>query len=155
VENIKASPRCAIFSPNTSSGPNWVDFLTTTYNNSLIFTYNLADGGATIDGNLIKPWKPEVQSLTDQIEKRFLPAYGKKPANAHWTAGNSLFAFFIGINDVGNSYWDANTTRVDTAFKEYADLLEKASIDLNWWLVRSDLTKKYRSTQLALVISCL
>jgi hypothetical protein len=87
----------------------------------------MADGGATIDGNLIKPWKPEVRSLTDQILKQYIPTYGKKPASAPWSADNSLFAFFIGINDVGNSYWDADSARVDTSFKEYADLLEKVS----------------------------
>jgi hypothetical protein len=127
-EELKEHMRSTIPNRQTRSGPNWVDFITTTYNNSLIFTYNLADGGATVNSDLIKPWKPEVQSLTDQVNKRFLPTYGKKPASAHWTPANSLFAFFIGINDVGNSYWDANTTRVDTAFKEYADLLEKVSI---------------------------
>jgi hypothetical protein len=139
--------------PNSPSGPNWVDFLTTTYNNSLIFTYNLADGGATIDGNLIKPWKPEVQSLQDQVNKRFMPTYGKKPASAHWTAGNSLFAFFIGINDVGNSYWDANTSRVDTAFKEYATLLDTVSIGiLSMIELWSD--GEQRSTQPAPATSC-
>lgn len=107
------------------NGPNWVDFLTTEYNRSTVLTYNLADGGATVDGDLIKPWKPEVQSLIDQVRKRYLPNYAKKPAHAPWTASNSLFGFWIGINDVGNTYWDGNSTRVNTAFKEYAELLDE------------------------------
>jgi hypothetical protein len=102
-----------------------VDFLTTVYNRSTVLTYNLADGGATIDGTLIKPWKPEVESLTDQVRKRYLPNYANKPAHAPWTAKTSLFAFWIGINDVGNSYWDSNSSRVDTAFKLYMDILDE------------------------------
>ena len=33
----------------SSNGPNWIDFLTTTYNATFVKTINLAVGGATVD----------------------------------------------------------------------------------------------------------
>jgi hypothetical protein len=96
-----------------------------TYNASTLLTYNLADGGATVDAALAKPWKPEVLSLIDQVHKRWLGIYAKKPASAKWASENTLFAFWIGINDVGNTYWDSNRTRVNTIFKEYGGLVEQ------------------------------
>lgn len=104
------------------NGPNWVDFLTTDYNSSTLLTYNLADGGATIDTATVLPWKPGVYSLIDQVHERFLPYYGR---NASWKADNTLFAFWIGINDVGNTYWDSNASRVDKELGIYRGLLEE------------------------------
>ena len=39
----------------SSNGPNWVDYLTVKYNQSLVETYNIAFGGATIDSDLVAP----------------------------------------------------------------------------------------------------
>ncbi|KAH7092957.1 hypothetical protein FB567DRAFT_159713 [Paraphoma chrysanthemicola] len=109
----------------SSNGPNWVGFLTATYNQSKILTYNLAYGGATIDSALVKPYADTVLSVKDQVQKQFLPIYGSHPATAPWTAASSLFSFFIGINDVGNSWWLNNATLYDTIFSEYAGLLNQ------------------------------
>ena len=73
------------------------------YNNSLVLTYNFAYGGATIDASLVTPYEPTVQSLTDQVNQ-FLATVASKPATAPWTSSNTLFSFWIGINDIGNSY---------------------------------------------------
>ena len=73
------------------------------YNKSLILTYNLAYGGATIDANLVKPYLPTVKSLTDQVNQ-FLDSYADKPASAPWSGENTLFSVWIGINDIGNSW---------------------------------------------------
>jgi phospholipase/lecithinase/hemolysin len=109
-----------------SNGPNWVDFLTTTYNQSLLLTYNLAYGGATVDSALVKPYLSTVLSLKQQIQDQFIPTYGDKTKAAEWTGGDSLFAFWIGINDVGNSYTQSNETSLqDAIFDEYAGLLEQ------------------------------
>ncbi|QDS68385.1 hypothetical protein FKW77_010752 [Venturia effusa] len=107
------------------NGPNWVDYLTVEYNSSNVLTYNVADGGATIDATLVKPWKPEVQSLTDQVHKRYLSKYGSKPPEAPWAPENTLFVFWIGINDVGNSYWGQNNTLVDQIYEKYLSLIEE------------------------------
>jgi phospholipase/lecithinase/hemolysin len=109
----------------SSNGPNWVGFLTTTYNQSKILTYNLAYGGATVDSALVTPYAPTVISMKDQVQTQYLPIYGSHPSTAPWTASSSLFAFFIGINDVGNSWWLNNATLYDTIFSEYAGLLNQ------------------------------
>lgn len=46
-----------------SNGPNWVDYLTTKYNHTLVLAYNLAYGGATVDSSLVTPYLPTVLSL--------------------------------------------------------------------------------------------
>jgi phospholipase/lecithinase/hemolysin len=107
----------------SSNGPNWVGFLTTTYNASTLLTYNMAYGGATVDSTLVTPYAPTVISMKDQVLTEFLPTYGSHPASAPWTSESSLFAFFIGINDVGNSWWLNNNTLYDTIFSTYASLL--------------------------------
>jgi phospholipase/lecithinase/hemolysin len=109
----------------SSNGPNWVGFLTTTYNQSKILTYNLAYGGATVDSALVTPYASTVISMKDQVQTQYLPIYGSHPATAPWKSDSSLFAFFIGINDVGNSWWLNNATLYDIIFSEYAGLLEQ------------------------------
>jgi hypothetical protein len=87
-----------------TGGENWVDYVTTQYNKSLLLTYNYAYGGATIDATLVQPFEPSVLSLTDQVNQ-FLNGAGKKPSSTPWSSTNSLFSFFIGINDIGNSWY--------------------------------------------------
>ena len=85
----------------------------------------MAYGGATVDGALVAPYEPTVISVKQQVQDEYLPAYGSAPASAPWKASDSLFAFFIGINDVGNSWWLNNATLYDTIFSEYSSLLEQ------------------------------
>ena len=87
-------------------GTNWIDVDTVVYNKSLILTWNYAYGGATIDASLVAPYEPTVLSLTDQVNQ-FLSGAAEKPAAAPWTSENSLFSFWIGINDIGNSYYES------------------------------------------------
>ncbi|KAL1801402.1 hypothetical protein ACET3X_001744 [Alternaria dauci] len=108
----------------SSNGPNWVGFLTTTYNASNLLTYNMAYGGATVDSDLVTPYAPTVISMKNQVRTQFLPTYGAHPDTAPWSSASSLFAFFIGINDVGNSWWLNNATLYDTIFSVYGSLLE-------------------------------
>ncbi|EKG10343.1 Lipase GDSL [Macrophomina phaseolina MS6] len=109
----------------SSNGPNWVGYLTYKYNASLLQTYNLAYGGATVDTALVQPYAPTVLSLKQQIEDEYLPKYGAAGASKVWASDNTLFSVWIGINDVGGSYWTQNTTLVDAIFAEYSELVEK------------------------------
>lgn len=43
--------------------------------------------------------------MTDQVNQ-FLSGAALKPDDAPWTSENSLFSFWIGINDLGNSYYE-------------------------------------------------
>lgn len=64
--------------------------------------------------------------MKQQIQSEFLPTYGSHPSVAPWTSDSSLFAFFIGINDVGNSWTQKNESSLQaTIFQEYAGLLEQ------------------------------
>lgn len=91
-----------------------------TCNNPQVF--DLASGGATIDAALVAPFEPTVlyvsvfhvsdfwlshnrwvsclpSSIVDQVAQ-FNKILAPKPVGAEWNASNSLFAFWIGINDV-------------------------------------------------------
>ncbi|KAI9699747.1 MAG: hypothetical protein M1836_002782 [Candelina mexicana] len=110
----------------SSNGPNWVDFLTTTYNQSLIQTYNFAYGGATVDRALVPVFGPFTKSLKEQIQQEFLPTFTiGMPASAPWRADNSLFALLIGINDVNLNPNGMNTTLNAEIFKVYRGLIEQ------------------------------
>ncbi|KAK0466549.1 SGNH hydrolase-type esterase domain-containing protein [Armillaria novae-zelandiae] len=88
----------------SSGGQNWVDYATAVDNTSLVLTYNLAYGGATISADLVAPFDPTVLSLTDQVNQ-FLDNYASKPSTTPWTSVDTLFSVWIGINDIGNSYY--------------------------------------------------
>ncbi|KAI9719064.1 MAG: hypothetical protein M1812_003694 [Candelaria pacifica] len=110
----------------SSIGPNWVDFLTTTYNQSLIQTYNFAYGGATVDRALVPGFGPSIKSLKDQIQEEFLPTFTiGMPASAPWRADNSLFALLIGINDVNLNPNRMNITLNAAIFRVYRNLIEQ------------------------------
>ena len=86
-----------------TGGPNWIDFMTTVNNKSLVLTYNYAYGGATINASLVQPYEPTVLSLIDQVNE-FMGQAASKPATAPWTSENALFSIWIGINDIGTTY---------------------------------------------------
>ncbi|KAK4464482.1 carbohydrate esterase [Cladorrhinum samala] len=87
-----------------SGGLNWVGFLASQFNTSNLLTYNFAYGGATTNASLVTPYAPSVLSLIDQVAQ-FSGSIASKPAYAPWTAENALFGVWIGVNDVGNSWW--------------------------------------------------
>ncbi|KAF9524985.1 hypothetical protein CPB83DRAFT_897394 [Crepidotus variabilis] len=90
------------FPGNTfAGGINWVGYLTSYYNNSLLFTYNYAIGGATINRTLVNPGSSK--ALTEEIDE-FMAGAGKKPSVTPWKSENSLFSFYIGINDLQATY---------------------------------------------------
>lgn len=94
---------------NTACGStvtNWIDEMIVTHNESFIYAYNFAYGGATIDATLVTPYLSTVQSMTDQVNQ-FVTNLGSKPSYAPWTSSNAIFSFFIGINDIGNSYYQS------------------------------------------------
>ncbi|KAL0261895.1 hypothetical protein SLS55_003328 [Diplodia seriata] len=106
-------------------GPNWVGYLTYKYNSSLLQTYNLASGGATVDSALVAPYADTVLSLKQQVEDEYLPKYGADGTSKVWESDNTLFSIWIGVNDVGNSYWSTNTTFMDSIFTEYSGLVDQ------------------------------
>jgi len=103
-----------------SNGPNWVEFLTSTYNQTAVKTFNLAYDGATIDSALVPPYDPTVLSVVDQVSE-FMDYLASKPTGAEWNSTNSLFAIWIGINDLGSSVDWTNITQ----FQFYGTLMDR------------------------------
>lgn len=97
----------------------WIDYLIATYNSSLVLSYNFAYGGATTDASLVTPYTSTVLSLVDQTSlftKNLVPA----PSYAPWTASNTLFGVWIGVNDVGNAWSASNwNTLASTIIARY------------------------------------
>ncbi|KAJ7737093.1 fungal cellulose binding domain-containing protein [Mycena metata] len=82
-------------------GENYVGFDTVTYNKSLILTYDYAAGGATINATLVAPI---TLALPDEVEQ-FLVGAVTKSETSPWTSENALFSVWIGINDIGNTFY--------------------------------------------------
>lgn len=81
----------------------WVGHLATEHNTSLTLAYDFAVAGATMDNSIIAAYSPTIPSATQQIStftKNLVPP----PAYAPWTADDALFAVWIGVNDIGNSF---------------------------------------------------
>ncbi|KAL4933229.1 SGNH/GDSL hydrolase family protein [Aspergillus undulatus] len=97
----------------SAGGANWISNLVATYNDSLLLNYNLAYGGATVNASLVAPYTPEVYSFIDQVEE-FTEYLAPKPAFAPWTANSTLFAVWMGVNDVGGSWYQANPDALQT-----------------------------------------
>jgi phospholipase/lecithinase/hemolysin len=67
----------------------------------LVFTYNFAWGGATIDSRMVPPGQGI--SLTDEVNS-FLSKFARRPQSTPWQTRNTLFSVWIGINDIAYTY---------------------------------------------------
>lgn len=113
----------------STGGENWLDYATVAYNRSMLFTYNYAYGGATIDATLVPPYTPTVLSVTDQVNQ-FLTSVANKPASTPWTSANALFSIWIGINDLGNSYYlSGDRAAYSSSFRGQGKCLPLVSLD--------------------------
>ncbi|KAK9781225.1 hypothetical protein SCAR479_05046 [Seiridium cardinale] len=107
-----------------SGGLDWVGYMVTEYNASLLLSYNLAYGGATTDAGLVAPYATTVLSFVDQVNE-FSASLASKPDWAPWTSENALIGVWLGVNDVGNTFWLSNMTDViDAVVTRYFDLLQ-------------------------------
>ncbi|KAF4581471.1 hypothetical protein EYR40_009757 [Pleurotus pulmonarius] len=127
---------------STGGGPNWVGFGATTYNKSQVMLYNYAYGGATIDSALVAPYDPSVISLKGQVDQ-YLAGAATKPPSTPWTSANSLFSIWIGINDLGNSYYQGGDRAA------FSDTL----LDAEFALVQKLTGSKVREGRLLMEIS--
>lgn len=123
----------------TGGGVNWVGYLTTADNDSLVLSYNLAVGGATIDNDIINAG---VEDMTTQVAT-WQSTYSSKPGSAPWGSDTAVFGFWIGINEyvmgiqdarretdhvtcsVGWDYSSTDASKVvPTLMAQYASLVE-------------------------------
>ncbi|OJJ83846.1 SGNH/GDSL hydrolase family protein [Aspergillus glaucus CBS 516.65] len=105
----------------TAGGTNWVGYLTATQNASLVFSYNLAVGGATIDNTLVSGHSKDLVSQVDEFQS----TYADKE-DVLWTGENAVFGVWIGINDIGNAYSSTDAeTFTSKLIARYRSLVEK------------------------------
>lgn len=97
-----------------SGGLDWVGFMVTEFNASLTYSFNFAYGGATVDADIVPPYTDTVLSMIDQVQL-FSDNLASKPDYAPWTAENTVAGVWMGVNDIGNSFWFDNSTEVNTA----------------------------------------
>ncbi|CAE6486216.1 unnamed protein product [Rhizoctonia solani] len=70
---------------------NWVGYMTNGFNQSNLMAYDYAISGNNITG------------YVSQVQTEFIPTAGQKPADVPWTADNSIFVSWIGINDLASA----------------------------------------------------
>ena len=105
-----------------SGGPNYIDFLTMKYNNSLVLSYNFAMSGATTSDSIVAAVGSDVHSFQQQVENSYKPKYSTpEDNNAPWSANDAVFLIFFGINEWVDSLWHPS---------QLADFFE--SIDLSY-----------------------
>ncbi|KAF9447593.1 carbohydrate esterase family 16 protein [Macrolepiota fuliginosa MF-IS2] len=124
--NISAGVNSPVPDFTSANGLNWAQFLGNAYNITNTQIFDLASGGATIDAALVPPFQPTVLSIVDQVQQ-FKSVLSQKPVNAIWDGSNSFFAFWIGINDVGNSAGWTNITRPEF----YTTLMDRLTTQLD------------------------
>ena len=89
--------------------------MVTEFNASLTYSYNFAHGGATVDADIVPPYDPAtVRSLIDQVQI-FSDNLASKPDYAPWTGANTVAGLWMGVNDVGNSWYLNNSKDINVA----------------------------------------
>ncbi|CAN8101006.1 unnamed protein product [Discula destructiva] len=108
----------------TSGGLNWVGIITSELNNSLILTYDWAYYGAdTSDAIINTGVVTDFVAQVSEFEEYLVPA----PSEAPWTSDNTIVAVWMGINDVGECFWESSiysTCPIDEVMEMYFGLLE-------------------------------
>jgi hypothetical protein len=130
INGTKPSTRNPIGNPDlpgwtSSGGLNWPGYLATELNTSLTYAYVLAVGGSTVDNSIIPAYSPWVPSLSDQV-RTWTAHLAPRPGYTPWNPKNALFAVWIGVNDVGNSFSQpGEEVRLNRDLDRLFDLLGK------------------------------
>ncbi|KAL8935479.1 MAG: hypothetical protein Q9216_005407, partial [Gyalolechia sp. 2 TL-2023] len=113
IQNPQPSPELPLGNTRrgttSSNGPNYISYLTTTFNASALQTYNFAFAGAQVD-HLATDTGPGPDEpgndMRQQVTNGFLPTYTDKIRQPYteWETSSSLFISFFGINDILSYY---------------------------------------------------
>ncbi|KAM5353407.1 hypothetical protein ACJ41O_000057 [Fusarium nematophilum] len=110
-------PETKVGDETTANGLNWVGHLTSTLNTSLVLTYDFAVSGATVDKDIVDTYAQ--YCVDDQVAQYKQYVSGKISA-----AADTLVAVWIGINDLGEPFWDRTEAPVDKTMDRYFELLQ-------------------------------
>ncbi|KAE9961597.1 hypothetical protein EG327_003628 [Venturia inaequalis] len=81
-----------------AGGPNWAEDLTFMYTTKTTLTYDYAYNCGTVDSAIVRNCGPAVRTIVDQVAD-FAETLKKGSQYGNFSQQNSLFAFWIGIND--------------------------------------------------------
>ncbi|KAL8999166.1 MAG: hypothetical protein Q9169_001945 [Polycauliona sp. 2 TL-2023] len=110
---------------SNANGPNFIMYLTDTFNASNLLTYDFAFPGAQVSG--IATGGTAGNDLVTQVEGTFRSGYtpagaraAGHPIRTQWQGTSSLFLFFFGINDLQIVYRKPNyALLIDAIFQAY------------------------------------
>lgn len=87
-----------------TDGVNWVGYISTIFNSSLVLSYNLAHYSATVNNSIVEAGpKDLVYQVTWDFRHHYCFQSG---ADGMWDGVTALFALWLGINDVERTYLD-------------------------------------------------
>ncbi len=109
----------------TVGSPDWSSYLTALYNASFVKLYNLAQPGGTID-DTIDPSPFGALSFRQQVAQLYLPKYAN--GKGGWTAADSIFMIWFGVNDVMLTNAKSNASAyIDALTESYVGQAEKVT----------------------------
>lgn len=107
----------------TSGGLNWVGLVTSQLNTTLVLTYDWAYYGADTSNAIINTGvTTDFIAQVGEFEEYLVPA----PSEAPWTADDTTVFVWMGINDVGECFWESSlypTCPIDEVMETYFGLL--------------------------------
>lgn len=106
-----------------TGGVNWVGSITSELNTSLVLTYNFAEGGATTDRDLVRPYSDSVDCLDDQVAT-FVENLVHEEDRV-WDTDNTVAVMWIGVNDIGEPFFDGETPDVNTIMNRYFEMMQQ------------------------------
>lgn len=102
--SLNALGNPSVYKPNETcscDGPNWLNNIVLSYNQSFIKLFDLAAGGAAVDKSLTPELFDLTPSMVQQVYDFFKPHYGLGgDRSATWSSEHTLFTAFFGINDL-------------------------------------------------------
>ncbi|RDW77944.1 carbohydrate esterase family 16 protein [Coleophoma crateriformis] len=104
----------------TDAGLNWLGVTATELNTSLTLGFDYAEYGATTDNSLVSG---ATNDLIAQVTE-FQTYTAHNASDIAWTSDNTMAVVWMGINDVGNSFWDNFETPFETVLDQYFTQLQ-------------------------------
>lgn len=93
----------------------WLGVVATQLNSSLVLGFDYAEYGATTDKGLVRG---ATHDLIAQVNE-FQTYTAHNASTIAWTEDNTMAVVWLGINDVGNSFWDGVVTPFDKILDQY------------------------------------
>ncbi|KAI0023033.1 hypothetical protein F4780DRAFT_731130 [Xylariomycetidae sp. FL0641] len=111
----------------TSGGLNWVGNLASQVNTTTVFALDFAQYGAVTDTDVVDTYTQ--YNFDDQVRSLFADNLVPAPEGAPWTPENTLAAVWVGINDIGEPFWDGQPCPVEAVLDVYFTLLQELYAD--------------------------